>query len=437
MIEQEIERKIQDFRSTGIPQYIPRAGRVVMVDHMVSTVIGGRRTGKSFRILQAADELIRGRRIIKSPNQICYLDFDNPILSSMQAKDLKLIQTTFLKMNPDMDIGTGAVFLLDEIHKILGWEDYVIDLSRNAAWKVIVTGSSSKLLRQDVATELRGKAVSSEVYPLSFREYLTFKQFRHPPASTKGMAEAQRLFDAYLRSGGYPALVNLDDYAATAVLREYFDTMILKDVIQRYDISKPRQCIHLYRYLLSNIGKPFTLQSLHRFLKQAGFATSRDTLRDLVGWAADSWLIFSVPLYSDSVKEQDRNYKKLYAIDWALAAANSSVWDGSLSRSLENMVFLHLHRQSHRVHYYLTKSKRQEVDFIAVDGNGHPAAALQVCLDVAHDRTMNREMEPLISAAKYFGIKNNYIITRSFENSIKVDGVNVKILPAWKWMMEE
>ena len=245
------------------------------------------------------------------------------------------------------------------------------------------------------------------------------------------------MFDAYLRSGGYPALVNLDDYAATAVLREYFDTMILKDVIQRYDISKPRQCIHLYRYLLSNIGKPFTLQSLHRFLKQAGFATSRDTLRDLVGWAADSWLIFSVPLYSDSVKEQDRNYKKLYAIDWALAAANSSVWDGSLSRSLENMVFLHLHRQSHRVHYYLTKSKRQEVDFIAVDGNGHPAAALQVCLDVIHDKTMNREMEPLISAAKYFGIKNNYIITRSFENSIKVDGVNVKILPAWKWMMEE
>ena len=89
-----------------------------------------------------------------------------------------------------------------------------------------------------------------------------------------------------------------------------------------------------------------------------------------------------MPIFSDSQKNQERNYKKIYAIDWALANKNSQVWDGGRSRAFENMVFLHLYRNRSRVHYYLTKKKRQEVDFVVVDSNGNPALAVQVCLDV-------------------------------------------------------
>ncbi len=167
MMEQELERKIEDFRAMGIPDYVPREDRLNLVDNMVATVIGARRAGKSFRVLQVADELI-SQKIIKSIEHICYLDFDNPILSGMGVKDLKLIQNTFLKLTPDSDMNTPLLFCMDEIHKISGWEEYVIDLSRNTRWKVIVTGSSSKLLKYDIATELRGKAISTTIYPLSF-----------------------------------------------------------------------------------------------------------------------------------------------------------------------------------------------------------------------------------------------------------------------------
>jgi len=251
MIEQELERKFEDFKAIGIPKYIPRESRLNLVDNMVTTVIGARRAGKSFRVLQAADELI-SQKTIKSIDQVCYLDFDNPVLSGMKAKDLKLIQNTFLKLNPEIEISTPLLFLMDEIHKISGWEEYVIDLSRNPRWKVIVTGSSSKLLKYDIATELRGKAISSTIYPLNFKEYLKFKGFIYKSGSTKGQAEIRRLFDEYIKWGAYPAIANLEEYTKEAVLREYFDTMIFKDIIQRYNVSKPNQCIHLYQYLGSS-----------------------------------------------------------------------------------------------------------------------------------------------------------------------------------------
>ncbi len=435
MIEHEIERKLGDFKDLGFPNYIPRYGRINFVDNMVSTVIGARRAGKSFRLLQEASEWVEQKKL-NSINNVCQLDFDNPILSNMKANELSLIQDTFLKLNPDIDLKTPLLFLLDEIHKIKGWEEYVIDLSRNPNWKVVVSGSSSKMLKHDIATELRGKAISTTVYPLSFTEFMKFNKFSHQQGSTKGQAETRRLFDQYLKWGAYPAITNLDEYLRETVLREYFDTMILRDIIQRYNVGRPQQCIQLYRYLLSNISKPHTLKSAYRYLKQSGFSTSKDAIRNYIDWAKDSWLLFSVPIFSDSVKNQERNYKKVYAIDWALANKNSQAWDGGQSRALENMVFLHLYRNRHRVHYYLTRKKRQEVDFIVVDSSGTAAMAVQVCQDITREETLQRELEGLAAAAKYFNIKENFIITYNQERDFSINGVSIKAMPAWKWMLE-
>ena len=176
MFDEELQRKISDFRELGIPRYVEREHPVHLADRMVSTIVGARRAGKSFRALQVADELIAQGRI-GNTRHICHVDFDNPILATMSAGELGQIQNAFLKLTPECDQKSSLVFVLDEIHKIKGWEDYVIDLSRNPNWKVIVTGSSSKLLRDEIATELRGKSVASTVYPLSFREFLKFKGF--------------------------------------------------------------------------------------------------------------------------------------------------------------------------------------------------------------------------------------------------------------------
>jgi len=435
LFESEIIRKISDFRDLGFPKYIPRETELLMVENMVSTVIGSRRAGKSYRVLQAANEMIQ-KKIIKTIEHVCYLDFDNPILAEIKAADLHIIQDTFLKINPEIGIKTPLLFVLDEIHKVDGWEQYVISLSRNSNWRVVVTGSSSKLLKSDIATELRGKAISTTIYPLSFKEFLGFKGLKKLSGSTQNIAKIRRHFDEYLNWGGFPAVSKLDTHIKEAVLREYFDTMILKDIIQRYDISKPRMCTHLYNYLLANISKPFTLQSVYKYLKQSDFHSSKDTIRSYIEWARDSWLLFSIPIYSDSLKEQERNYNKVYGIDWGLAMKNSTVWDGYLSRALENMIFLHLCRNFYRVNYYLTQKSRKELDFIAIDNRGKPELAVQVCMDIDDEDTLKREVESLSISSEYFGIKENLIITYNQEKIIHNKRVSIRVVPAWKWLLE-
>lgn len=435
MISTEIERKLDDFWRNGIPEFIPRLDPVDIVPNMVSSLIGARRAGKSFRALQVADEFLKNHHVASIRN-ICFLDFDNPVLSTMTAKDLLDIQKAYLKLNPDFDMKTPSLFIFDEIYRVDGWENAVIELSRNRNWKVFVTGSSSKLLRDEIAKELRGKSISTEIYPLSFREFMDFKHVQANASSTVGQARLNALLDSYLLWGGFPALTETQEISKAKLLREYFDTMILKDVIQRFAVTQPRECIHLYRYLLSCIGKGVSNKSSYGYLRQCGFHIGRDAVVKLLQHSEDSWLFFSLPIYSSSQKEIDRNCKKNYCVDWALANHNSLVWDGSLSRAFENMVFIQLKRKHSRLNYYLTKSRRQEVDFIVTGNSGKPSCAIQVSVDISDKETLKRELEPLISTAQYFGIKENLLVTRNEEQSFSNEGVKIRAVPAWKWLLE-
>jgi predicted AAA+ superfamily ATPase len=207
-------------------------------------------------------------------------------------------------------------------------------------------------------------------------------------------------------------------------------------IVERHNPGKPAHCVELYSYLLSNIAKPHTLQSAYGYLKQKKHATSRDAVRSYLQWAVDSWLLFVVPIHANSHKEEERNYKKIYSIDWSLAVHNSAVWDGSYSRALENMVYLHLIRHYSRVRYYLTRTKRQEVDFVVSGNDGRPEMLVQVCQDIGHGDTLRRELEPLVAAAQYFGTRNNFIVTMSQETQIKESGIAVQVIPAWKWLLD-
>ena len=432
MFAQEIDRILNDFWELGLPEYTSRSGDIIVIENMISTIIGARRVGKSMRTMQYANEQLNNN--LQSIRQIVWIDFDNPILSEMNASELHLIEETVLKNNNQFTIKTKLLFIFDEIHKIKGWENYCIQLSRNKNRTVIVTGSSSKLLRDEISTELRGKSISTRLYGLSFSEFLNFNNIKDSN-STKGIALKRNLFDKYLHWGAFPAIANLDKNFKTPLLREYFDTMMLRDLIQRYSVSKPQVCIKLIRYLLSNTSKPHTLKSSYEYLKSCGLKTSRDSVRDYISYAEDSFLLYSVTIFSNSLKEMENNYKKIYCIDWALAIRNSSIWDGYYSRAFENMIYIELCRRGKKVNYYLTRKKREEIDFVVSNDNGEIESLIQVSLNVSDPQTLKREISPLITSAKYFNVKSLIIITYDTEKIIETDGVSINIIPAWKWLL--
>lgn len=429
----EIRRKINDLRSEGIPPYISRDVSILSADRVVSVLAGSRRCGKSFRCYQEVQELIRSGWLTDI-NSVCAIDFDNPHFSRMTAADLGGIRDVFLSMTPAAGPAAHLLFLFDEIHRIEGWEDFVVDISRNPNWRVIVTGSSSRMLKTDISTTLRGKSLSTVMYPLSFREFLRFRGIGAVDSS-EGRGRAMAAFDEYLKWGGFPQVAQTAPPVREALLREYFDTMMLKDIIQRYDVTRPLQCIAFYRYLMSQCGKPFTQNSALKFLRQAGVAATGSLLAGYTAWADDSWFLFGAPVFSDSQTEISRNYRKCYCIDWGLAVQNSQAWDGGYSRAFENMVYLHLRRAYPRVNYYLTRSRRQEVDFIGVDSGGKPAIAVQACMTVGDESVLEREVPPLAAAAKYFGITEALVVTSREERTIESDGITLRIVPAWRWMV--
>jgi len=430
----EIQRKIDDFRRIGIPEYHERETTILFADRVVSTLVGARRSGKSFRTFQVASELLSSGWL-QSLNHICFIDFDNTHFSSISAIDLGHIRDIFLAQTQSAGIDTNLLFVFDEIHRIKGWEDFAVELSRNPRWRVLITGSSSRMLKSDIAMSLRGKSLSSEMYPLSFSEFLTFRQIE-PDSSTLAQARIQAAFDEFLQWGSFPQVAQSPNAVREALLREYFDTMILKDIIQRYNVSRPQQCIALYRYLLSLMSKPYTLNSAVKYLRTMGLSATVAHISNYISWAEDSWFLFSVPIFSDSLAEVNRNYHKCYCIDWGLAIKNGQVWDGFFSRAFENLIFIHLRKKFARVQYYLTKSKRQEVDFIACDSYGKPQLAVQACLELDTPETLNREIVPLAAAAKWFGIENVCVVTKNEQRELKHDGVSIQVVPAWRWLLD-
>ena len=433
MIKEEIIKKIEDFRELGIDHYFRRESEINIIEKSVSTIIGSRRSGKSYRMYQIIDDLI-SESFINSIEQVCILDFDNPIFANMKSSELLKIEETFLYLNPEYTLKTPLLFIFDEIHKIKGWEDYVINLSRNGNWKVFITGSSSKLLKNDIATELRGKSITSEVYPLSFKEFLLFNNIEKITFSTRGKAQIQNLFEEYLKWGSFPIIPKTAIRYRSSVLREYFDTMILNDILQRYNVSNPKQCIKLYNYLLSNIAKPYTVKSAYKFIKSQNMSISVDAINKYIDYAQDAFLIFSVPIFTDSLKLESRNYKKLYCIDWGIANHNSLNWDGYYSRAFENMIYIHLKRKYKDVRYYLTQKARREVDFIISDDYAKPIMAIQASMSIDSKETLKREVTALIKTATYFNIKENFIITNNNEQIIKENGITINVMPAYKFL---
>jgi len=169
-------------------------------------------------------------------------------------------------------------------------------------------------------------------------------------------------------------------------------------------------------------------------IKSTGLPTSRDALRSYTEIAEDSYMLYSIPLFSKSLKERERNYSKIYPVDWGLAQHTSPVWDGYLSRALETMVFIELKRRGYIVNYYLTRSDRKEIDFV-VSKHGKVIALIQVSMDISNRKTFDREIAPLLTAAKYLKSAKIYILQMGGSEIIEKEGIQIEIAPVWKWLL--
>jgi len=369
---------------------------IKLIPGFASVVSGIRRTGKSTLL----------RQLIANHAAFNYLNFEDVRIFGFELKDFKRLEDFFSSEG-------GNLYFFDELQNVDGWERYIRTLLDNKK-TVVITGSNASLLSKELGSKLTGRHLRYELFPFSFKEFLSFKD-TNPSLNN---------FEDYLQTGGMPEYIKLQN---DMILQELFNDIIARDITVRYNLRNPKLVKELALYLLSNVGKEFSFQKLRKMYDLG----SVNTVISLIGYYEDSYLLFTVPQFDFSLRSRLVNAKKVYAIDTGLIRANSVSFSQDKGRMLENIVFIHLKRLGKEVFYF---KKDNECDFITRDAK-KKLELFQVCFELNEDNK-DREINGMLAAMDYTRLKSGTILTLNQTDKLDFDNKTIIVKPVWQWLID-
>ncbi|MDR3245882.1 MAG: ATP-binding protein [Prevotellaceae bacterium] len=354
-------------------------------------ISGIRRCGKSTLLCQLLDS--------KYPDAF-FLNFEDPRLYGFERNDFSRLDSIIAKSQK-------RILMLDEIQIVPEWERYVRQ-KLDEDYHLIITGSNASLLSRELGTKLTGRYLMHELFPFSYEEFCAFRTLEYSPESVS----------QYLLMGGFPEYLKQKN---EEVLSRLFDDILMRDIVVRYGVRDMKTLQRLALYLVSNVGNLITGNKLKR-LFEAG-ATS--TVLEYLSHLEMSYLLFFVPKFTYSLKQQALNPRKVYAIDTGFINVNSDSFTDDTGHKFENLVFLHLRRKYSDIFYF---SEKSECDFI-VCKRGKIKTCVQVCYELTQDN-MDREIRGLFEALEYFNLAEGILVTLRQTDRITRNNRIVTILPA-------
>ncbi len=385
---------------------------------LIKLITGPRRAGKSVMSLQ----------ILKDKN-FAYLNFDDDLLLKHFNEDL-VVQT----LN---EIYPGYEYLfLDEIQNLPNWELWINKLYRRGA-NLIVTGSNAKLLSHEMATSLTGRYLKISVFPFSFEEFLDYHNVSlldQDLLSPEKIGIIMNYLNTYLQNGGFPEVV-LNPTILKNYLSSLFDSVLLKDILRRFQIRQYQQFYDLAYYLLANYTNLFSFNQLKENLNFNSVASVQKYIRYL----SEPYLFINLTRYLTKIKLQQKSQKKSYIIDNGFIQARSFELSQNYGRLLENVIFIELLRRNFNpeldLFYYRTRNNK-EIDFVC--RNGYIIEQLiQVCYDISNPKSLKREIEALMEASSELNCRNLLLINWNKEEVMIKDELNIRLIPAYKWLFNK
>lgn len=426
-----LKELILDFQETELITGVPRRLQVTHLAGKATICIGVRRCGKSTFMFQLMQKLMDAG----VPRQnLLYLNFFDDRLHSLQHHNLGIILEAYYSLFPEKKTTEKIYCFFDEIQVVEGWERFVDRLMHTEKCDVYLTGSSAQMLSKEIATQMRGRSLSWEMFPFSLQEYLDFQGIEHDFAlSSKRRFFIQKAFGDYWQTGGFPEVVGLERHLRIKVHQEYFNAVLFRDLLERHDIPHPRAVIDLAHWLIDNTASLYSVNRLTGYLKSLGHNAPKSAVSDYLAWFEDAYFLFTVKIFDASLARSNTNPKKIYCIDHALAL---SVASGILVNSghlLENLVFTALRRIYLNIYYYKTKNGR-EVDFIVQLRDGS-MMLFQVCESMVDLKTRKRELTALEEAMAELGLTIGTLITRSEEEQVDIGFGKINVVPIWRFLL--
>lgn len=410
---------MENRKEVELQHVVPR--NFQMEDFANYVLIGVRRAGKSFMLYQQIQQNLK-RGI--TWDSMLYINFEDERLMGMTAQELNLILEVHGMMSKERPI-----LFLDEIQNINGWEKFARRLADNK-YRVYITGSNAKMLGSDVATTLGGRYITKHIMPYSFPEFLQANEVSYDSntlATTFGRAEVQRHFTNYFRFGGFP------EGARLASKRDYVNSVYQKiylgDIASRNKIENQFSLRVLFRKLAESVKQPISFTRLTNIIASTGAKLSKPTLINYLEYSKDAFLVYPIKNIADNLTQRETN-PKYYFVDNGIISILAMDVDTSL---LENMVAMELLRRyglEEQVFFY---NKNVEVDFYIPD----VATAIQVSYNPKKsDETWERESTALIKLSKVLDCKRLIILTYELEENIELKGLNIEVIPVWKWLLD-
>lgn len=419
-----LKKIITDFIERDLPEVKKRELDIPVNSGKVISIVGARRTGKTYLLYKTINDL----RNSISPDRIIYFNFEDDRIFPASLDTMNLFLESYYELFPE-NKSRKVYFFFDEIQEIEKWELFIRRVYDNENCSIFITGSSSKLLIKEISSALRGRSISFELFPLSFREYLIFKEIKVAKYSSKSISRIVNAFNEYYLSTAFPELVNMNNDLRRKSLNEYLDLIIYKDVVDKYNVSNIYLMKYLIKFLFSNSANLISINKIFNELKSSGLKISRNSVYEYISYLEDSYTIFSLPIYTRNLREQRRNPQKYYAIDTGLRMAMTISEDKG--KLLESIVFMELRREIKDLFYY---SSTQEVDFIREKEDR--LELMNVCYDLNSLDTRKREINSLLNAMDELNVENSFLITADEEREEIINNKMIKIIPVWKWLLE-
>jgi len=422
---------ISNWKEFNIPDLFRRNHNINLKEDFITTISGPRRAGKTYVCFQIIKELISKG---VSKNNILYINFEDNKLLGADSNDLeKLLEAYFELYNVDKN--ENIYLFLDEIQTVKNWDSWVRKIyDINKKIKLILTGSSSKLLSKEISTVLRGRVLNREIFPLSFKEIVTWRDLKYNLKTlsySQDRIEIKKLFNLFIQEGGYPAVtyrkVNRDE-----ILQSYYDSMIFKDIVERYKVEDVKKIRMLANLLLESTSKDISYNKLANRLKSIGMSTSKNTIIEYLSYFEDAYIFFQNIKYEYSLSKQMGSIKKVYFIDNGMLNTVSFKFSEDRGRLLENLVFLELRRKNKKIFY---SRDNYECDFV-IQEKDKIVAVMQVTEKLSSENE-KREIGGLLEAMKKFKLEEGLILTLDEEKNFEIEGKRISVQPTWKWLLEE
>lgn len=398
VLKSEIEKSLklqQSFLSKKQSNFERESLDKIKINSTFILIITGiRRCGKS-TLMHQISEKIKEEKL--------FFNFEDPRIYGFDVDDFtKLDEIIGDKLN---------YYFFDEIQNVEKWELFVRHL-HDREKNIVITGSNASLLSKELGTRLTGRNIQIELFPFSYSEFRMFKQLENN----------LKTFNLYLDEGGFPEYLKSKQKEH---LQQLFKDIVYRDIIVRYGIRQVKTLIDIALFLIANVGKEYSLNGIKNTFRVG----SANSVADYIQWLEDSYVLFSLPRFSWSLKSVSVNPKKIYCIDSGFAQANSLSFTEDKGRLLENIVYLALRRKHKDLYYFKDNG---ECDFIVKQGQDINQI-IQVCTEI-HSDNKNREINGLIAALKFFNKTEGLILTLNQDDVLKENDMKITLLPVWKWL---